>query len=136
MGLGLIIPCSSGVIYSNQTGGILCLKEHLEGVFVPLQDQVLGDQQEKRLYEHFGVAGGRWRGPGTRGLPDDSADLVDAVLQMSGQTRWLSVDRSRLMESQEAWVWVSLPDDIAGATFALLERFPSGPAVLTWPNSD
>jgi hypothetical protein len=32
-------------------------------------------------YEHFGVAGGRWRGPGTRGLPDDSADLVDAVLK-------------------------------------------------------
>jgi hypothetical protein len=26
-----------GVIHSNQTGGVLCLKEHLEGVFVPVQ---------------------------------------------------------------------------------------------------
>lgn len=35
-GLGLIIPFPSGVIYTNQVGGLGCLHPEIEGVFAPL----------------------------------------------------------------------------------------------------
>jgi hypothetical protein len=33
---GLIVPCPSGIVYSNQTGGRFCRHPHLEGVYLPV----------------------------------------------------------------------------------------------------
>jgi hypothetical protein len=34
---GFLIPCKSGVVFTQQTGGISCHQSQLEGVFYPLQ---------------------------------------------------------------------------------------------------
>jgi len=33
---GFLIPCKSGVIWRQQTGGIMCYQVFMEGVFIPL----------------------------------------------------------------------------------------------------
>lgn len=34
---GVLIPCSSGVIWEQQTDGVMCHHVHIEGIFIPLQ---------------------------------------------------------------------------------------------------
>jgi hypothetical protein len=34
---GFLIPCESGIVFTQQTGGISCGQRELEGVFYPLQ---------------------------------------------------------------------------------------------------
>lgn len=65
-------------------------------------------------------------------LTPDLADGVDAALAAEPDTRCARVDRSRLNDSHEAWVYV----DLDGAATDLLRGFGRSKAVLTWPNSD
>ena len=51
VGLGLVIIYPSGVRYTNQTGGTSCWHPQEEGVFVPLRDEMV--DQEDLLYKHF-----------------------------------------------------------------------------------
>ena len=72
VGTGLIIPCPSGVMVSNQTGGTACLQPEIEGVYIPLRnDYGLKDfrfsSPELELTTHF--VGPKHRGAGaTSGL--------------------------------------------------------------------
>ncbi|MDI1444498.1 DUF6210 family protein [Polyangium sp. 6x1] len=53
-----------------------------------------------------------------------------------GLSRFITVDRARLADSHEAWVWALVTsdgDDLAG--FSGFGPYPR-PAVLTWSNSD
>lgn len=34
---GILIPCSSGVIWEQQTNGVMCSHVQIEGIFIPLQ---------------------------------------------------------------------------------------------------
>jgi hypothetical protein len=34
--MGVIVPCESGVKFTNQTGGTMCAHPVIEGVFIPL----------------------------------------------------------------------------------------------------
>src|ERR1700743_2131189 len=99
-GLGLIIQHPSGVFYTNQVGGHGCFHPEVEGVFFPLQTDV-NRYELNTLQQHFK---GGWEA-----LNEFEANLVDTVLRRSSRNlNWISVDRSRLKDSFEAWVYVLL----------------------------
>src|SRR5262245_43932351 len=113
-GIGLIVKRSSGVLYTNQTGGYVCLQPMEEGVFVPLTQTLEGRaiEPERLLYEYF--TGPKWRGHCANGIDDETADFIDDVLSKTVDTAFITVDRSRLKDSHEAWVHVdvaSQPDE-------------------------
>jgi hypothetical protein len=122
-GLGLILPFSSGVFYSNQVAGFLCDHPEMEGLFVPVCD---GDDHPclKELERHFL---GSWET-----LATAEADLIDKALRL-GRLDFIKVDRSKLNLSVEAWVHVVI--DLPQADF-YMTGFTSSDAILTWPNSD
>ena len=72
-------------------------------------------------------------------LTEEDADVVDRILRRNGHD-YLKVDRTKLSDSYEAWVYVR----IAGAAkpglyqvfFRTFVEFGEGQGVLTWPNSD
>jgi hypothetical protein len=130
-GVGLIIAHPSGVRYSNQVGGYANFHPSIEGVFVPVMEPEV--DQQTRLYRHF--IGPKWQGHCYGGIDEETADFVDGVLDLSSSTKRIRVDRSRLQESEEAWIFVvftAAPED----SYALFTDFPSGAGVLTWANSD
>src|SRR5262245_56390620 len=146
-GFGLIIEWPSGVNVSNQTGGTSCLHPEIEGVFVPLRtDHSFPDwtllSPEIELSEYF--EGPVHRGTGaTSGLSVSDVDFIDRILAKRGLASSLRVDRDRLMESHEAWVYVIVTaadggeaqmDDSLRA-FAGFEPCPRC-GILTWTNSD
>ncbi len=63
-------------------------------------------------------------------LEEKDADVIDEVLRQS-EFSYLSVDRTCLRDSLEAWVHVDIylaPEELQG--------FSGRKAVLIWPNSD
>lgn len=132
-GLGVIVAFPSGVVYSNQTGGFSCLHPELEGIHLPL-----GAQPGEELFAYF--AGSKHRGAGaTSGLDDEDAAFIEGVLARHDLSGFVSLDRGRLRESHEAWVWAFVTrDDGDGrgpALFHGLGPYPRA-AILTWNNTD
>lgn len=127
--VGLVIPCSSGVIYQNQTGGYACLQDSVEGIFVPLHSEPI-DHYE--ALHHFFFRD-KWGGHCDGGIDIESADFIDSTLARLPGHSGIKVDRSRLAESHEAWVHVTLADP---TSTGLLEGFDGVHGILTWPNSD
>jgi hypothetical protein len=110
-GLGLIVLFPSGVLYSNQVEGASCDQPQAEGIYVPLVDEVVN--QEEQLYKWFtgytyvdGIV--KLNGGGTSGIDPEDADAIDAILHARLLTSFISVDRSKLKESCEAWVYVKI----------------------------
>jgi len=144
IGTGLILPRPTGIAYVQQVGGTACLQRACEGIFVPFGNDVAIDpvallSPEPELTAYF--EGPRHRGTGaTRGLDTHDADVIDAVLGKFHTFAGVRVARDRLSESCEAWVHVSLADDIDetyglwGVVTGLVPR-PSA-AILIWGNSD
>jgi hypothetical protein len=138
IGFGAIISFPSGVHYSNQAGGTSCLHPTLEGVYVPLSNDyaiptgpLLGP--EKELFAYF--EGPKHRGTGaTGGLDEADAAFIESVLARWRLSATLEVDRARLLESHEAWVWATVIAE-TGSPFSGLGPYPR-PAILTWSNSD
>jgi hypothetical protein len=133
IGLGAIVSYPTGVLYSNQTGGTSCLHPELEGAFVPL-DTDAGNE----LHAYF--AGPKHRGTGaTRGLDDEDAAFIEMLLAKRRLSTFVSLDRGRLRESHEAWVWANLTGDggenVDSPPFTNLGPYPR-PAILTWDNTD
>ena len=125
-GLGLIIEYPSRVHYTNQTGGYACRHPVQEGAFIILDNTYhLGT----RLEAHF--TGEKWGGHCYDGIDVETADFVDDFLHETC-SKLLKVDRSRLKECQEAWVYVIVEQDKT----ELPEWNIDGRGVLTWNNSD
>ena len=141
VGLGLIISWPSGIIYTNQTGGTTCLQPELEGVFVPLRNECTEPElalisPENDLWDYF--TNGKWAGTGaTSGLDTEDADFIDELLTRVQLFPAIRIDRQRLKESHEAWVFVSITGDESGRSpiFSGFEPYPRT-GVLTWQNSD
>ncbi|KYF51055.1 hypothetical protein BE08_28365 [Sorangium cellulosum] len=132
IGLGAIVSLPTGVLYSNQTGGTSCLHPELEGAYVPL-DADAGEE----LYAYF--AGPKHQGTGaTSGLDDEDAAFIEMVLAKHGLSGFISLDRSRLRASHEAWVWATVTGDRGDHETALFRGLGPYPreAVLTWDNTD
>ncbi|RKI44559.1 hypothetical protein D7Y27_13325 [Corallococcus sp. AB004] len=131
--VGLILLWPTGILYSNQAGGSFCLQPQAEGAFLPLVDELVA--QAELLRQHF--TGPKWRGACANGLDEETAQEVDRILGLSFVTRDLGVrvDRARLGESHEAWVYVEVPAQPENGSVCL-ERIPASQGILTWPNSD
>jgi hypothetical protein len=67
-----------------------------------------------------------------RGISEATASTIDTLLNTNAGTKGIAADRSRLGESEEAWVYVT----IASAQNALYSGFGKSKGVLVWPNSD
>jgi hypothetical protein len=128
-GIGIIIQFPSGVFYSNQTGGLTTKQSIEEGVFVPLFSEAI--DQEKLLIDYF--TGPKWEGLCGYNIDNETADFVDHVLSLIPGSEFVKVDRSRLQDSHEAWIYV----EISEASFPpVIENFGKCKGVLIWANSD
>ena len=127
----LVIEYPTGIFYENQCGGVACSQEEIEGVLVPL-----GLPREDA--ERFMTA------PFPRAAPVnvEVADMLDEILASAAFAKYVKVDRSRLIDSCEAWVFVvaETPEDselqLYGPYFGAPRGFGTVRGVLTWPNSD
>jgi hypothetical protein len=115
----LIIPGPSGIVYSNQAGGMACLHPKQEGALVPFP------RLDKFLFPCWGCWG--------EAITIAEADEMDAFFKDSAPE--LSVDRTRLADSTEAWVWVVCRNTPEDPSLALFGSW-SGSAILTWENCD
>ena len=125
----LIVPEETGVVFTNQVNGTACEHREIEGILIPINNDCAPenyqDLLETKLCALFDDAA--W-GPFTQ----RKANEIDAVLKAYAETRGIKVDRSRLRESVEAWVYV-----VAEKTeFGCYRGFGKIRGILTWPNSD
>jgi hypothetical protein len=125
-GLALILSHPSGVLYSNQVAGLGCLHPEVEGVLIPLPVKT-GRPELHALQSHF--RGGWWC------LTEEDAKVIDGIFRRHGLA-FLRVDRTRLGDSFEAWVHVSVDPPQEERGLALLHGFASRSGVVTWLNSD
>ena len=133
--LMLVIEHPSGVRYQNQAGGYGCAQPELEGVLAPIEvDSAVKERIQRLEY------------PSRPGIPVETANAIDALLSTEPAARFLKVDRSRLLESQEAWVFVlidatrkltyDMPPKEGETYFGPLYGFGPCRGALTWINSD
>jgi hypothetical protein len=143
VGTGLIIEWPTGVYFAAQAGGTACLLPTLEGLYLPIANDIEAPSgrlvsPEWRLEEYF--VGAPHCGSGaTGGLDEDDARCIDSILHGWKAASCLTVDRRRLSQSMEAWVHVLI--DMAAASdpqLALMRDFEPAPTqgVLVWCNSD
>lgn len=141
VGLGLIIEYPSGVIYSNQTGGTSCSAPSVEGVFVPLRNDYLVPSREFLSPEHALVAyfeGPKYNGTGaTRGIDPDDAEFIERLLSEHRLSHLITLDRTRLSHSHEAWIHVIVTAEEASVAplFSGFAPYPRN-GILTWANTD
>lgn len=131
--LGIIVPRPSGVVYSNQAEGCACIRPKLEGIYIPFGffPERENEPNHKELSEYF------IQKHGNRGcLTIDTANFIDEFLFPAELPFTAYVDRTRLTESYEAWVWLNLtaPNKDNYDYYTTFET-PLN-AVLVWPNSD
>jgi len=132
-GLGLIILQPSGAFYTLETGGYAVLHSLAEGVFVPLHREA-DDDQEMLLTAHF--TGPKWEGWCSEGIDEDTAGYVDYVLSLSPQTSFLKVDRTRFVDSHEAWIYVNVSEPTDNPIVAPISGFGKCKGIFVWGNSD
>lgn len=126
-GVMLILLRDSGVIYTNQTGGHACAQPEAEGILAPFNNSPPLDQpdlstesQLKRVLT------------GAQRLTPAQADEVDEILAHWQDTKCAKVDRTRLTDSMEAWVYV----DVNECGDDLISGFGPCKGIITWSNSD
>jgi hypothetical protein len=135
VGTGLIIKAKTGIVWTNQAGGVSCLQPECEGLFVPYGNDLSFDGKlislESTLFEVFQKADEQtW------------VQLFERALASYAAAHWapfreIELDRSRLRDSVEAWVHViyrPTPESYPPLVEGLGE--PPFEAVLTWSNSD
>ncbi len=124
-----IVGHPTGVEYGLQCGGLGCLYNRQEGFLLPLEDSASLVQW---LDYHF--AGGKYVGHCYSGIDQDDADYIETQLRSSG-IEWLVVDRERLENSVEAWIYMKLAPDYPCVPFCY-HSDPATNIVLIWENSD
>jgi hypothetical protein len=135
--LGLVLLEPSGVFYYNQVCGHACLQKFEEGVFSYIRDE--GNELYKAIPEHL---------LNKNRLTPEDADFLDGQFMRSFDAKYLRVDRNRLNDSMEAWVYVSIdqrsieqplnnnPESESVYYNTAFKGFTCTGAVLTWDNSD
>ena len=128
VGAGLIIPRKTGIIYTNQTDGYACDHPQLEGAFVPLSNDFDIERPKDSLEYKLSILYPEgWGRPTT-----ETCDAIEELLSNYPESRNIKVDRDKIEESREAWIWVLLVENEEQD----FEGFGECSAVLTWPNSD
>ncbi len=136
VGTALIIPCSTGIVYSNQAGGHSCSQPQAEGFLVPIangfgpaptHDFRSPENELGQYFEKLNSCGAS--------LTELNAAEIETIMHKLPPWRGLMVDRTRLSESLEAWVFVTIK---ANGIRRMLVDGLKDPirAILTWTNSD
>lgn len=99
--LGLLILCESGVLYTNQAGGVSCMQPSEEGMLALIEDDYKMNSSLYKIARHLKNA---------VGLTEEDADFIDNVFRNNTSTSFLTVDRDRLANSMEAWLYVIIGD--------------------------
>lgn len=137
VGLGLIIEYPTGICFSNQTGGLSCLKPSIEGIYIPLRNDYLEPNKvfispEIDLTNHF--VGKKYLGSGaTRGIDKEDITIISEILTKYSLNKFISIDtdNAKIEQSHEAWIHVKINN------LYLLEGFSNElNGILTWCNSD
>jgi hypothetical protein len=132
-GLFLVVDCHSNVVYQNQVGGNVCWQAEQEGALAAIDVS----PESLALIEGYAFP------TGAQGISEEVADFLDSVFRKNRAAEFLSVDRARLHESWEAWVYVKIADVpeysddwCSQSYFGPIFGFSSRRGVVTWPNSD
>lgn len=126
-GAAVIVPANTGVIYSNQVNGTACFQEQLEGLLVPLSNDYLPQDYKQSLEFEL-----RSLFRGAEMFNTEKAQQVQAALESFQESRGVKVNMTRVTQSYEAWVHVTLHD----VEFSVYSGFEGAEGILTWPNSD
>lgn len=121
--MGIIMEHEGGCVYGVQCEGVGCDYRRLEGYFVPLVDDT-------------GYLSEIAHGAGT-GMCCASRIVEAAAVAIDGWLReyGFEVDRERLGQSTEAWVWVKVKPD--AEEWMIAHGLPAGAGgVLVWWNCD
>lgn len=135
-GTALVVPHPTGVVYSNQAGGHACLQPNIEGFLVPIANEVgLAPSHsfrspENDLFKYFATLH-------SCGAPISETDALEIEAIMHQLPLWggLRVDRDRLKDSAEAWVFVTIEESEHRPILVDGIDYPIH-AILTWTNSD
>lgn len=100
--LGLVISFKSGVVYTNQTGGYSCMYPTEEGIFAVIGDDEGISNSVLELISKYTL--------NMTILSEENADCIDSILRKDCSTFFLSVDRSKLDKSMEAWIYVDIDE--------------------------
>ncbi|ABJ75823.1 DUF6210 family protein [Leptospira borgpetersenii] len=130
--IGLIIEHKTGVVYSNQTGGYVCSQPKAEGAFVPIEDPENEIQMKLRKY----FTGPKWNDWCSAGIDEETADFIDSLLVSLYFLPNLKVDRNRMSQSHEAWIYVNLLPKNEDSEYQVYYGFSGEFGILTWENSD
>lgn len=131
--VGVIIIFNSGVVYHNQTAGVTCNQRYQEGVLVlPTDPELVMDAPIGGIYQCPIDRALRHMDWEILNIDDQRADAIDALLKGYGFTKGIAVDRTRLSESEEAWVYVTV-EPLDGVMYS---GFGPSRGVLVWENSD
>lgn len=97
----LIIPCKSGIIIKQQTGGLSCTHHEVEGIVLPLPMQGYDLHQFMNALEvlHPGCYG--------NSLTFEEACKLDSNV-IKRYNVPLEVNKEKISESTEAWVYVRI----------------------------
>jgi hypothetical protein len=109
------------------------MQRYAEGVLVLPTDPVLVSEIPHERYEcpiEPLLKAMAW-GP-VVGITDERATEINVLLKSHPMTAGISVDRTRLSESEEAWVYVT----VEATELATYQGFGSAKGVLVWSNSD
>ena len=112
----VLLLAENGVVYSNQAGGTACMQPKERGTLIPISNDPPLDNFYKGA-PPFKLTGAC---QDLVGLDSGAAEALDKILSEAIEHK-IQVDRSRLQESMEAWVYV---------------LFNGQKGLLTWPNSD
>jgi|GEM_PF-2000006 hypothetical protein len=138
-GIGLIIPCQSGVIISHQCGGLACCEYKIEGVYLPIEDsfyfnKITPEIILDKLYNYFGCTDGSvWDGRCWNGITKNDADFIDSLFENTYFEKCIWVNRKKRRQSMEACVHVLYKKNI---DYLINNNFKTNEAILVWLNSD
>jgi hypothetical protein len=119
---GMIVPCKSGVVFTNQVGGVARFHPEVEGVYVPLPKEWKPSLNEDPLY----------------GLYNVGREEVQAFIEASVFSACVEAMDVR---AHEAWVPVRVVSDMmlyGGSSYRepLLTAVLGQVVILTYWNSD
>lgn len=152
---GFLIPCESGVVWEQQTDGVCCNHEKIEGIFIPLEkpreikdNGKTGEEYKSRISELLNVlakANYDYK-------PTKETDKIWDRIKSTMEIEWDETDAPEGMPcNQEGLQWIKLKRRPAPETRALgaygimitetdwyswINDIAEKPIVLIYPNCD
>ena len=143
--MGLIIECPSGIIFHNQAGGYCCTQPETEGIFLPIRASENTYNTLLGFFSHAYLKNtprptsqlNNWSPPGCLlTLLDSEIPRLNLILHSLIPDLPLSLNKNKIAESQEAWLYVQIHSAHSDEHSTQLHGFNNSCAILVWGNSD